>query len=61
MRKLLMKIELEYDSDLIHADNEAGVEWFFNDVLKGELFLHSNEIGDTIGEVRVLEILNGPI
>lgn len=32
-------------------------EWFFNDILQEDLLLlHSNSIGDTVGEVKILEI-----
>jgi len=51
-------IELEYDED-IHGDDEDGIYWFKNSILTGTngiLLLHSNELGETIGSVNVLEI-----
>ena len=56
MKKLKLLIELEYDDEIMHEDNEDAIEWFFKDVLGDGLLLHSNEIGDTIGEVKVLEV-----
>ena len=56
-----MEIILEYEDDLIHGgdkDTEAR-DWFYMDILLGKqggLSLHSNEIGDTLGEVEVLSI-----
>lgn len=57
MRKALMTIELEYDADIMHGDDQESVDWFYSEILseeKGMLILHSNEIGDVIGTVRVL-------
>lgn len=67
MKTLTMEIELTYDDVLAHsvdADKESR-DWFFNCILMGRgsktlrlgsLTLHSNEIGDSIGTVRVLRI-----
>lgn len=60
--KIKLEIELDYDADLHHAEDNIAREWFFNEVLCGQkrddLILHSNEIGDSIGTVKVLKILN---
>lgn len=55
MAKLLLEIELEYPADDIHGDDAAARAWFFDKILGGygDLWLHSNEIGDTIGSVEV--------
>ncbi len=55
--KVLMTVELEYDADVVHGDDEEGKAWFFEEILseeKGLLLLHSNEIGATVGKIRVL-------
>jgi hypothetical protein len=60
MRRLTMTIELEYDVKTMHGYDEQAKDWFFNEILsgvKGELSLHSNDIGDFIGVVKVLEII----
>ena len=62
--KLRMWIELDYDADAKHGDDEEAIQWFKRDVLLtppdgGELFLWSNEIGDEIGQVRVLKLEEG--
>ena len=56
-----MLISLTYDEETMHngdKDTEAK-NWFFNDILvesKERLILHSNEIGDEIGDVKVLKV-----
>lgn len=60
MKKLLLLAELEYDDNLFHngdADPESK-EWFRANVLRNnELLLHdNNEVGDTIGTIRVLAV-----
>lgn len=62
MKKLKLVAVLEYDDDAMHGDDPEEIEWFRKAILLGEtdesesLLLHSDEIGDTIGEVRVLSI-----
>jgi len=60
MKKIRMMIELEYDNEIMHDDDHDGREWFNNTILLGKggfLQLHSNEIGDHVGMVESLEIL----
>lgn len=53
--KLIMKIELEVDENFGEDPEEK--EWLFKDVLKeSDLFLHSNEVGDIVGLVKVIEL-----
>lgn len=57
MTKLGLTIELDYDAEIMHQDDPDAIEWFFTYILQEDLlFLHSNEIGDVIGTVKVLEI-----
>ncbi len=57
MAKIRMTIELDYDAELMHGNAAAAIEWFFEDILiRDLLFLHSNEIGDIIGTVKIIEI-----
>lgn len=53
--KLKMFIELEYDADTMH--DEDGKAWFFDEILgdKEGLILYSNELGDEVGRVTVLQ------
>ncbi len=53
-----MEIELEYDDVVMHnGENNEDKAWFFEEILaKDRLILHSNEIGDEIGIVKVLQI-----
>lgn len=59
MAKLTLTIELDYDAEIMHGDDEESKAWFFSEILHdetGELLLHSNNIGDTLGAVRVISI-----
>jgi len=59
--KVKMVIELEYDEKIMHGTDAEAIEWFYGTVLHdsyARLFLHSHEIGDMIGSVRVLNIEN---
>ena len=63
MRTIRMEIELTYDADVMHCgevDQEAKA-WFYKFLLcpRARLILHSNDIGDEVGEVKVLSIANG--
>ena len=58
MKTIRLTIELTYDSGIMHGEDERSKQWFFNEILNGEngdLVLHSNEIGDTIGTVKVIQ------
>lgn len=59
MKKILLKIELTYNEKTMHEDDQEGLEWFINGILKSEdgLILHSNYIGDELGEVKVVDVL----
>jgi len=61
MKKLLLEVELEYDDENMHTTDEDSVAWFWNEVLlypgeDGGLVLHSNEIGDEVGTIKVLKV-----
>ena len=60
MKTIHLLISLTYDDEIMHDDDEEGRQWFINDVLEGGLFLHSNELGDVVGEVKVLPMLGVP-
>lgn len=56
MKTVRLVIEVEYDDEIMYDNDEDAKDWFFNSVLNtGDLILHSNEIGDKVGTVRVLE------
>ena len=53
-----MCIELDFDETEIYED-KMGKDWFLNFILlgsKGELVLHSNYIGESIGTVKGLSL-----
>ena len=49
--KLTIEVELE---DGVYGTSEEEILWLENEILVGDgnLILHSNEIGDALGEVR---------
>lgn len=47
-------VDLEYDADSMHSDDLDSIEWFEQQVLGGELILHSNELGDEVGTIRIV-------
>ena len=60
MKKLKLQIELTYDAKIMHGKDKDSIRWFYNDILlsrrKNDLILHSQEIGDEIGTVKVIKI-----
>ena len=56
MAKLKLTIELDYDDKMMHGDDEEAREWFFGIIKNDELYLVSEEMGDNIGTVKVIEI-----
>jgi hypothetical protein len=55
--KIQLCIELDYDDDIWHSDCIEDKLWFYNDILSieyGKLSLFSNEIGDMIGDVKII-------
>jgi hypothetical protein len=57
MKTVKMLVELTYDNDMMHEDDADGIAWFNDEVLGGEVVAWSNEIGDELGFIKVLEIL----
>lgn len=63
--KLKMLIEVDIVDAAFSLDDPESAQWFGQEVLmnttdEGALYLHSNEIGDTIGRVRVLVVHDWP-
>ena len=59
--KIKMLVELDCDNNYIDFKDKEEKEWLYNHILKSkrkDLFLHSNEIGDEVGTIKVLGILN---
>ena len=57
MKKLQLAVELCYDDEIYHGDDEDSIEWFNTDIIgKGDkgLALHSDEVGDRVGDITVL-------
>lgn len=61
--KLKLEIEVEYDEDIMHGDTEEDFDLFKREVLFNTepnegLLLHSNYLGDEVGEVKVIRIIS---
>lgn len=61
MKKLVLTVLLEYDDTIMHGEDADSIAWFYNNVLSNPkdgcgLILHSNEIGDEVGSIRVIKI-----
>jgi len=57
LKTIKLLVELTYNNDFMHEDDADSIAWFNDDVLGGELVAWSNEIGDELGFIKVLEIL----
>lgn len=63
MTKLKMLVELELHDITINTNDPEEWSWLLEEILQpkviddnNRLFLHSNDIGDTVGTIKVLEI-----
>lgn len=56
MATLKLLVTLEYDAEIMHGGDADVIDWFFKEVLKDDLILHSNILGDEIGVVRIISI-----
>ena len=60
MKVIKLTVKLKYDDKIMHGNDKEAIDWFYNDILKkGTLTLHSNEVGDEIGVIKVLETNQG--
>jgi hypothetical protein len=61
MKTIRLTVDLTYNNEIMHGDDEESKDWFVNEVLKStnpheQLILHSNCIGDEVGEIKVVDI-----
>ena len=57
MKTIKLLVELTYNSDTMHGDDPDGIVWFNDEILGNEIIAWSNELGDEVGFIKVLEIL----
>lgn len=51
--RLRIELEIDLGDKFIDPNDKEERDWLFNHILtESNLFLHDNEIGDTIGEVK---------
>lgn len=60
MKTIKITAELKYNDKVMHGKSKEDTDWFYNSILKSkrknDLILHSNEIGDEIGVIKILKI-----
>ncbi len=61
-----IKLLIEIDSPLLDGLNDDELNWYIDEVFQANpedgnncLILHSNLIGEELGAVKVLEVING--
>jgi hypothetical protein len=57
MKTIKLLVELTYNGDTMHGDDADGIVWFNDEILGNDLIAWSNELGDEVGIINVLEIL----
>ena len=57
MKTIKLLVELTYNNDIMHGDDPDSIVWFNDEILGNDLILWSNELGDEVGFIKVLEIL----
>lgn len=55
-KQLKIEAVITYEPDIMYGNDEESKKWFFEEILKDELVLHSNEIGDEIGTMKITKI-----
>ena len=56
MKTIKLLVELTYNNDTMHGDDPDSIVWFNDEILGNDLILWSNELGDEVGFIKVLEI-----
>jgi hypothetical protein len=56
LKTLQLSVQFTYNPELMHGEDEDSEAWFLDLVQNEELIVHSNEIGDKIGTMRVVKI-----
>jgi hypothetical protein len=59
MKTLKMTVELTYDDELMHSNDEEAENWFFNDILGGNnlILMDRGDLGDDLGDIKILGFL----
>lgn len=56
MAILKLLVTLEYDAEIMHGADADAKAWFFEEILKEGLILHSNILGDEVGTIKTISI-----
>ena len=61
MKTIRLTVDLTYDDDVMHGDDQESIEWFHSILLGDNLQLGEfGDLGDMIGSVRVVEMKETP-
>ena len=52
--KLYAQIVVDLGDRMFNPDDPEETEWFQEEIMAGELILHSNDLGDGLGPVQVM-------
>jgi len=58
MKKINLKIELEYNEETIYGSSNSEQDYIINDILMGNIKLFSDEIGKEEDEIKNIKILS---
>lgn len=56
MKRLLLTCEFEYNDAIMRGDDPEQIALLLIEALGGDLSLYSEEIGDFIGDVKVVDV-----
>lgn len=58
MKTIRVTAEITYDDTIMYDENDQEAKQWFDGILKGNgNLIHSNEIGDTLGDIKILSII----
>ena len=56
MKTVRLICDLTFDESNFEGNSTSERDWFYSHILKNDLILHSNDIGDSIGELKVIRV-----
>jgi len=59
MKTIKVIAEITYDDEIMCDESDPEqLEWIKKVIFDGDNYMHNNEIGETFGDIKILEILN---
>ena len=60
MKTIKVIAEITYDDEIICDESDPDqYEWLMEMILGDDNLMHNNDMGDTFGDIKILEILDG--